>query len=239
MAIDAAWALEQLHLYLDLHSRVPLPKAEQTPNRKTRVKGTDAELAEVQIVARRIAEVLWVEAPRWINNREVREMIFELTKGDEVRSHLGLNEPPPTIEAPQLHAWVWDAAEPHWESGNHRAALWAAGVNVNSRLQEKVQRRDVGEGKLLQECFSELPPTARAPRLRLTRTSNADHFKDVHVGAMNLGVGLYAAVRNPVNHIDEREHDIGAPEALESLAAFGLLARWIDRAEVDFFEADA
>lgn len=54
----------------------------------------------------------------------------------------------------------------------------------------------------------------------------------MHVGASNLGQGLYSAVRNVLNHTDATEHSFREADSIESLAAFSLLARWIDRAEV-------
>ncbi|MEB0267692.1 TIGR02391 family protein [Cryobacterium sp. 10I5] len=230
--MDIEWAIEQLNKYLSLHERVPLPAEEMSPNRKTRRRGSDAEVSNIDNVVKAIGEVTYGSAPRYVGVDFVRSLIWELTEGDQVRLKLGIADPAPSIEADSLHPWVWDAARPHWTSGNYDAALWAAGVNVNSRLQRKVGRKDIGEGQLLRESFSTGEPKPGKSRLRLTDPSNQSLFQDLQVGAGNLGQGLYSAVRNVINHVDAREHSFGEAETIEALAAFSLLARWIDRAEL-------
>jgi hypothetical protein len=230
--MDVTWALEQLERWKHLQERVPLPPEKVQPNRKTRVRGTAVELRNIDNVVKAIAEATYKDAPRHVNVDYVQTLIWELTEGDEVRARLGLTVAAPTFRADSMHPWVWDAARPHWTSGNHDAAVWAAAVNVNSRLQQKVDRHDIGESKLFNEVFSLQPPEPKRPRLRLVDEGNPDLFKDVHLGAAALGRGLYSAVRNPLNHVEAEVHQIGEGEALEALAGFSLLSRWIDRAEV-------
>lgn len=230
--MDVAYALSQLDEYKRLYERVPLPPEEVRQNRKTRPRGSAEELHNIDNVVLAIAEATYGTAPRRVYGELVQTLIWELTQGEEVRQRLGLDSPAPTFNATSMHPWVWDAAKPHWLSGNHDAAVWAAAVNVNSRLQQKVGRFNLGETKLLTEVFSVHPPEPNRPRLRLTDESNPDLFKDVHLGAAALGHGLYSAVRNPLNHVDAARHQIGEPEALEALAGFSLLSRWIDRASV-------
>jgi hypothetical protein len=230
--MDFDWALKQLENYLTLYERVPLPTEEMRSNRKTRRRGSVVELSNIDNVVKMIAEVTYGEPFRYVQEHLVRRLIWELTEGDEVRARLGMAEPAPSIEASALHPWVWEAARSHWTSGNHDAAVWAAGVNVNSRLQRKVGRKDIGEGQLLREAFSADEPKPGRPRLRLTDSSNPLLFQDLHVGASNFGQGLYSAVRNVLNHVEADEHSIRESEAIEALAAFSLLARWIDKADV-------
>ncbi|WP_082518813.1 TIGR02391 family protein [Leifsonia sp. Leaf336] len=230
--MDIGYALEQIERHIWLRERVPLPPDEMRANRKTRIRGTSTELHDSDNAIRAIAEAIYGQSPRWISSDFVYTLKWELTEGDEVRSKLGLDAPAPTFNANSLHPWVWDAARPHWLSGNHDAAVWAAAVNVNSRLQQKVGRFNLGETRLLNEVFSLHAPEANRPRLRLVDDVNPDLFKDVHLGAAALGHGLYSAVRNPLNHVDADIHQIGEAEALEALAGFSLLSRWIDRARV-------
>ena len=233
MDTTADWAIEQLRHLLHLRERVRLPEEEQTPSRKTRVRGTEEEIANATFVARLIAESVYGEQPRYVNDDLVRGMVFELTDGDRVRERLGLNEPDaPRISLEAMHPWVWEAARPHWLADNHSAAVWAASINVNSHLQQKVGRRDLGEGKLVAECFSTEPPKPDRPRLRRCDESNPDLFRDLHSGAISLGRGLYSAVRNPLSHVSDVDGHSGEVEHLEALAGFSLLARWIDSAEV-------
>ncbi|MFE2567778.1 TIGR02391 family protein [Streptomyces mirabilis] len=57
----------------------------------------------------------------------------------------------------------------------------------------------------------------------------SDTFRSVHRGAMALAEGCYAAIRNPNSHEDGLP-ELPEHEALEQLAAFSLLARWVDAA---------
>jgi len=56
--------------------------------------------------------------------------------------------------------------------------------------------------------------------------------KAIYVGITQFGQGLYSAVRNPLAHEAPGHSGITEAEALESLAGFSLLARWIERATV-------
>ncbi|MFE6647707.1 TIGR02391 family protein [Nocardioides sp. NPDC057772] len=137
----------------------------------------------------------------------------------------------PALAATTFHPWVWKPARAHWESGNHGAAVWAAAINVNTQLQHKVDRVDIGEHKLVAEAFGTAAPEPGCARLRLCDHSNPNLFKDRHVGAIGLGQGLFMGVRNPLNHIGPA--DMSEREALETLAAWSLFARWVDRATVE------
>lgn len=232
--MDVNWALKQLELYLFLNERVALPPEEVRPNKKTRVRGSVEERSNAQNSVLAIAHVIEGERPRWVGETLVRRLIWELTEGDEAREKLGTEgDPPPLVEGRSFHPWVWEAARPHWTSGNHDAAVWAAAINVNSRLQRKVSRREIGEGQLVRESFSPEPPKPNVPRLRLCDPSNVSLFRDMHAGAGNFGQGLFSAVRNVVNHVDPDEHSFRDADAIEALAAFSLLARWIDRANLE------
>lgn len=233
--MDVEWAIGQLEQWLARNERVPLPPDLVRPNRKTRRRGTPAELEESANVASEIARALYEEPPRdprYIYEDHVRRMIWDLRHGDEVRSRLGLDESPPAFAADSMHRWIWDAAKPHWLSGNHDAAVWAAAINLNTRLQKKVGRKDAGESQLIRESFSTDDPKPGRPRLRRCGKENPDLFRDMHVGASNFGQGIFAAVRNPLNHVTVDEHQMSEAEALEALASLSLLGRWIDRAEV-------
>ncbi|MFI9558914.1 TIGR02391 family protein [Nonomuraea endophytica] len=163
----------------------------------------------------------------------VNELIPLVERSEEIEENITDDDQGPVISANSLHPWVWDAARPHWESGNYRAALHAAATNVNSRLRKKLGRHDVSEGKAIQQAFSIEDAVVDRPRLRLASKEDPDNFKSVQVGTINFGCGLFSAVRNPVAHLADDDHDVDEQEALESLAAFSLLARWIDRATLE------
>lgn len=71
---------------------------------------------------------------------------------------------------------------------------------------------------------------AGKPRLRLTPNGGSDTFKSRHEGAASFARGLYSAIRNPIAH--EVDEELDENEALEQLAAFSILARWVDAAAV-------
>jgi hypothetical protein len=56
-------------------------------------------------------------------------------------------------------------------------------------------------------------------------------YESPHRGARAFAEGFYAGIRNPGMHVPQ---DGGGNEqlALEQLAAFSLLARWVDQAEL-------
>lgn len=106
-------------------------------------------------------------------------------------------------------------------------AVAAAGRKVNAETQNKVMRRDIGETALFQQVFAAAPEPGE-PRLRLRADDGSDTYENMHRRAMALAEGLFAAVRNPIAH--EADSDLSEQGALEELAAFSVLARWVDRA---------
>lgn len=237
MIKDRPWAERELNKYLRLLERVPTGESTDAGNPRTKVRGTKAQIAQQLHVARRICDELFVDAPYHLQPDDVHAALAELKRGEEMDAALG-DDDSPTMSADGLHPWVWSAASSLWASGAHRAAVWAAMVNVNSRMQKKLGRTDLGEMKLIQEAFSVKDPEPGKPRLRLCDDSNPNLFNDLHVGAMNVGVGLYMAIRNVVNHISSEDMDMSSQEALESLATLSLFARWVHRSTVERHEDD-
>jgi hypothetical protein len=247
VSINYEWVLDQLNRFLEMSTRVDT--GERRPQgysgHEVRVLAFASSEADLNEQAAMVQVALKAVFPDWEPRetwrsfnpriRALREDVLalkpQLTRAEEIQTNLG-PDPGPIIAADSLHPWIWDAARPHWESGNFRAAVHAASTNLNSRTKKKSGRPDLSEGALLRELFSLEGPAPGKPRLRRTGKENPDHFKNAHLGAMNLGLGLFSAVRNPVAHLADEEHDLDEQEALECLAAFSLLARWIDRAEV-------
>ncbi|MFI6850654.1 TIGR02391 family protein [Kitasatospora sp. NBC_00085] len=123
------------------------------------------------------------------------------------------------------------SAQGLWGSGHFREAAGAAARAINAQAQAKLGRRDASEAKLLSDAFSTNAPTPGHPRLRLGADGGGDTFRNIHDGAGNLARGLFSAIRNPLAHEDEIE--LEENEALEYLAAFSILARWVDKATVE------
>lgn len=153
-----------------------------------------------------------------------------LVIGEPARKRRDSSPPAPALD--QLHPTVWVAAQPQWKAGHLHDAVMAASKAVNAMLESKVGRSDVSEVKLVTEAFSEKPPTAGARRLRFPGIEGEQTRASVTVGVMNFGIGCFKAIRNPLGHLPDDQHDITDQEALEQLAAWSLFARWINRAAV-------
>lgn len=154
-----------------------------------------------------------------------------LERRQELEENLGPSGP--TLRADTLHSTVWSAASSLWASRHYADAVDAAARSVNAFLQNKVGRRDASDAGLVGECFSLKQPTPEAPRLRLMSDDSSKTYQNVHEGAVAFGRGCFTAIRNVLAH----EFGTGLAEppeqsALEYLAAFSVLARWIDSAEV-------
>jgi hypothetical protein len=119
----------------------------------------------------------------------VRSLIFELEEGLEVREKLGLMSPGPALAADTLHPWVWQAARPHWDRGNHDAAAWASAINVNTVLKAKAERPDLGESRLVTAAFGTPAPESGQVRLRLCDESTLTFSRIDMLGPSTWGKG--------------------------------------------------
>jgi hypothetical protein len=116
-------------------------------------------------------------------------------------------------------------------SGHFREVVRAASVVVNARTQEKVNRRDASEADLFKQVFTLDDPKSGKPRLRAAKNDGSKSYASLHRGIATFAEGCYAAIRNPSSHNVLTE--LGEPEALEQLAVFSTLARWVDLAQVE------
>lgn len=172
--------------------------------------------------------------------RERTESLFErqgwfvkdgrLVIGEPVRKSRDASTPEPKLD--ELHPMVWAAAQPQWKAGHLHDAVLAASKAVNALLESKVGRSDVSEVKLVTDSFSAKEPVGGAPRLRFPDIDGEQTRESVTAGVLSFGVGCFKAIRNPLGHLPDDQHDITQQEALEQLAAWSLFARWIDRATV-------
>jgi uncharacterized protein (TIGR02391 family) len=151
-----------------------------------------------------------------------------LVIGEPLRKSRDASTPAPKLD--QLHPKVWAAAKPQWKAGHLHDAVLAASKAVNKLLESKVGRSDVSEVKLVTDSFSEKAPVDGAPRLRFPDIDGEQTRASVTAGVLSFGVGCFKAIRNPIGHLPDDQHDITEQEALEQLAAWSLFARWIDRA---------
>jgi hypothetical protein len=96
-------------------------------------------------------------------------------------------------------------------------------------LQERLGRRDVSNKALVEQAFSLKPPERDQPRLRVRDDDGSEGYMSAQVGALQFGTGCFMALRNPAAHENE---ELAEQEALEQLAAFSILARWIERTKL-------
>jgi uncharacterized protein (TIGR02391 family) len=159
-----------------------------------------------------------------------QKTLAQLERREELAENLG--DVGPAFHAASLHRDVWEAAQAPWRNGHFGDAVRAAARSVNAQLQARVGRRDESEAKLVGECFSMKPPSEGQPRLRLMAADGSDTYRSLHDGAAAFGRGCFMAIRNVLNHEAGPAADPPEQEALEYLAAFSVLARWIERADV-------
>jgi hypothetical protein len=149
--------------------------------------------------------------------------------GEEARRRMRPDSP--DLPADQFHPWVWEAAAPLWHAGSRQEAVLAAARSVNARMQQKRGQHDKSETGLCHEFFSPNIPAPGRPRLRFPGYASTEPtLRSRQQGAMEFGAGCFEGIRNPAAH----EHGLILSEqvALEQLAAFSLLARWVDECEV-------
>jgi Protein of unknown function (Hypoth_ymh) len=239
--LDPEWAIEQINHFLNATEQVPYDNTGGSVIiLGTHMRGSETDASELAHV---IEQILDRVLPRWTRSppdeksksrvwRHLREQAARaraaLERREELREKLG--DGAPQMDAGKLHPWVWNAASSLWRTGHFNQSVQQAAVAVNAQTQAKLRRRDVSETSLFQEAFSMEDPTSGRPRLRLMENDGSDTFKSMHRGAKAFAEGLYAGIRNPLNHEVLAEAD--QQSALENLAAFSILARWVDKAQL-------
>lgn len=185
----------------------------------------------------RIIETLGLEAPE---ASDVDDEYFLPRLGHVATTALGLlddwdeldkNLRPtaPAIAADQLHPWVWDAARTFWGSKHYRAAVHQAALSINAHLQDKLDRRDISDDRLVGASFSDKEPDQANPRLRVPGDPTDQTVQSIQRGAGLFAMGCFQVIRNPAAH----EHDDWPKHiALERLAALSVLARLVDESRV-------
>ncbi|MFJ1827445.1 TIGR02391 family protein [Streptomyces sp. NPDC088178] len=239
--INREWAIAKLKNFLDMASIrfVPDPPGAIGFSGWELTNSVDEVQAAAQIVEQILDRVVpeWRSAPwrkperqpYWRERQATTRAIAQLEAEQELIDNLGSGAP--QLDASTMHPWVWGSVQGLWGSGHYRQAVGMAAVAVNAQAQAKLGRRDLSESKLLGEAFSTKPPEAGKPRLRLGPDDGSDTWRSRHDGAAAFARGVYAAIRNPIAH--EQGDELEENEALEQLAAFSLLAKWIDDATVE------
>ncbi len=240
--MDTAWALEEMREFVGLTELVSPPASnsgvvflgdDRYPSGGEQIPG------KVQVVEQILGRVVpdWrtsVEDPepkkqRWQHHRRAcLQAIAQLERADELRERLGENAP--TLDVSGLHPWVWEGARSLWASGHYREAVGAAARKLNAETQNTIGRRDVSEGDLFVQAYSDDAAAPGKSRLRAVDDDDGKTARSVRRGIRSYAEGCYALLRNPSSHDDLDE--LGEVEAIEHLAAFSILARLVASSSV-------
>lgn len=166
----------------------------------------------------------------WLREQAARAKAA-LLRSSELAAKLG--DDAPDMDAANLHPWAWENGRSYWNTGHYHQAVMQSAIRINAETQAKLARMDVSEVALFNEAFSLDPPKPGAPRLRLMKGDGSKTYDNLHRGARAFADGLYTAIRNPGMHMPPPSDGGEEQLALEQLAAFSLLARWVDQADVE------
>lgn len=240
--LDSEWAIEELSLFLRATDQVAY---DNRPGSGVVVFGTHMRGSETEASQRAhvVEQILDRVLPGWAKDRPKKDEDYDwlrdqasrakaaLQRSAELAEKLGENAP--DMDAANLHPWVWESGSSYWNSGHFHQAVMQAAIRINFEAQTKLGRTDVSEVALFNEAFSLDAPKEGAPRLRLAEDDGGKTYQNLHRGARSFADGLYSAIRNPGMHRPQARDGGEEQLALEQLAAFSLLARWVDQADVE------
>lgn len=142
----------------------------------------------------------------------------------------------PAFAPSRLHSLIWSAAADHWTTHHYRVAVAEAAEALTSHWKTKLGRPDVDATPFWQQTLSDGAPTPGRPKLVWPDQSDSKAAKSMRGGLPSfakvlagLSVGLNLTVRNPAAHGRE---EITEQEAMERLAAYSLLAGFLDQCEI-------
>jgi hypothetical protein len=238
--MDPEWAITEIDAFLHVTAQVVPDTGPGVVYFGTVMRGsqTDAS-ARAHVVEQIVDRTLpgWrKERPKddedysWLRDQASRAKAALLRQA-ELAEKLG--DDAPDMDAANLHQWAWESGASYWNSGHFHQAVMQAAIRINFETQTKLGRMDLSETALFNEVFSLDAPKIGAPRLRLAEDDGGKTYQNLHRGARAFADGLYTAIRNPGMHtpppVDGGEEQL----ALEQLAAFSLLARWVEQGEVE------
>ncbi|MEU4237914.1 TIGR02391 family protein [Actinoplanes sp. NPDC026619] len=234
--LDTAWAISEIEAFLYVTESIA---SDEPGVIGFWMRGPHTEASERAHV---VEQILDRALPGWRKGRPAKDDDYDwlrdqasrgraaLQRSTELAEKLGDNAP--DMGAGNLHPWAWESGRSFWNNGHYHQAVMQAAIRVNSETQAKLGRVDVSENKLFNEAFSLDEPKPGAPRLRLMDDDGSDTYKSLHRGARAFAEGLYAAIRNPGMHTPPPAGGGEEQLALEQMAAFSLLARWVDQATI-------
>lgn len=137
------------------------------------------------------------------------------------------------VDVAGLHPWIQGSVTGLWDVAPPRTAVDEASRAIEIRLKTLLGV-DLSGTPLVTQAFNPAPPKPGEKRLRFPGYDEGTQaWTNAHEGAMYFARGCMMRLRNLAEHHDEFDRE----EALEALAAFSLLARWIESTQIE--EGDA
>jgi uncharacterized protein (TIGR02391 family) len=238
--LDPDWAIDEINAFLHVTAQVTPDMGPGIAYFGTVMRGPKTEASQRAHVVEQILDRV---LPGWAKDRPEKDSKFSwlrdqasrakaaLQRQEELAEKLGDNAP--DMDAANLHPWAWENGKSYWNTGHYHQAVMQAAIRINAETQAKLGRMDVSETALFNEAFSLDAPKAETARLRLAEDDGGKTYQNLHRGARAFADGLYTAIRNPGMHKPQESHGGQEQLALEQLAAFSLLARWVDQADVE------
>lgn len=239
--LDTEWALGELRRFLYLTEQVPYDNSGGgVVVIGTHMRASETDTAESAHVTEQILDRV---LPGWRKERPAKDHDYTWLRDRAARATAALNreaelaeklgDNAPDMDAANLHPWAWENGRSYWNTGHYHQAVMQAAIRINAETQAKLERMDVSEAALFTEAFSSNAPKPGAPRLRLAEDDGSKTYENLHRGARAFADGLYTAIRNPGMHTPSSSDGGEEQLALEQLAAFSLLARWVDQAKIE------
>lgn len=241
--MNSEWAVAEIDTFLT-QTELVRQAASVTPTSSIRRWNWVLPVAKIEVAAQAhvVEQIMDRALPGWRVGQPPSDLKFQwmreraatakaaLLRATELAQQLG--DDAPDMDAAHLHPWAWENGRSFWRSGHFHQAVMQAAIKINAETQAKLGRMDVSEVELFNQAFSQDPATTIAPRLRLMKDDGSDTYKSLHRGARAFADGLFSAIRNPGMHTPPPADGGEEQLALEQLAGFSLLARWVDQAEV-------
>ena len=233
--LNVAWAIKELNQYVTRYDE-PIPDVTSDPSSQSQ---RTAELIEMMHV---VEQILNSVLPGWkdsvpsgaygpwdqVRTASIRART-QLTRYAELAENLG--DYSPRLSASALHPWIWEAAKSLWQSAHYRQAVGQAAIKLNAEAQNKAGTRKHSERELFDIVFSgDRVPKPGMPRFILPDDDEGKTADSYRRGVRAFAEGCFGAIRNPASH--DLQNELSEHEALEQLAAFSILARWVEQSTV-------
>lgn len=239
--LDGDWAIAEINLFLRCTDQMPYDnRGDGVLIVGTHMRGSETEASQRAHVLEQILDRV---LPGWSREWPTKDPEYAWLRDQAARANAALEraaelteklrDNAPDMDAANLHPWAWENGRSYWNTGHFHQAVMQAAIRINVETQAKLGRMDVSETALFNEAFSLDAPKQGAARLRLAQEDGGKTCSNLHRGARSFADGLYTAIRNPGMHTPPPSDGGEEQLALEQLAAFSLLARWVDQAAVE------